>query len=230
MKYLQPKGHSYLTIVLNYTTGRIIWTGKERTKETLDDFFCSLSSGQRDSIEAIAIDMWDPYINSITRNVPQTKIVFDLFHVVSSFGKVIDKVRNLEYKKASQENKEVIKGSKYLLLSDRKNIKKKDSREHLKKLLSLNEPISKVMILKDKLKHIWQYKWRDNACNAIEEWCDLAYSLDYEVVHKFANTIKNHSYGILNHCDYPIHTSRIEGFNNKIKVIKRKAYGFHDTD
>ncbi len=86
------------------------------------------------------------------------------------------------------------------------------------------------MILKDKLKHMWQYKSRIWASMAIDEWCDLAYSTDYDVVHKFANMIRNHSYGILNHCDYPIHTSRIEGFNNKIKVVKRKAYGFHDTN
>lgn len=122
------KGHHYLTIVLNYITGRIIWVGKERTKETLDEFFSSLSAQQKESIEAIAIDMWDPYINSIERNVPHAKIVFDLFHVVSSFGKVIDKVRNIEYKNASKKDKEVIKGSKYLLLSNRKNIKKKAKR------------------------------------------------------------------------------------------------------
>lgn len=122
------KGQHYLTIVLNYITGRIIWVGKERSKETLDEFFSSLSVQQRESIEAIAIDMWEPYINSIKRNVPKAQIVFDLFHVVSSFGKVIDKVRNMEYKKASKEDKDVIKGSKYLLLSNRKNIKKKAKR------------------------------------------------------------------------------------------------------
>lgn len=86
------------------------------------------------------------------------------------------------------------------------------------------------MILKDKLKHIWQYQSRSWASKAIEEWCNLANSLNYKVVHKFANMLKKYSYGILNHCDYPIHTSRIEGFNNKIKLIKRKAFGFHDTD
>lgn len=224
------KGHHYLTIVLNYITGRIIYVGKERNKETLDGFFSSLTEQQRESIEAIAIDMWEPYINSIKRNVPNAQIVFDLFHVVSSFGKVIDKVRNMEYKKASEEDKNVIKGSKYLLLSNKSNIRKKEPREQLNELLSLNEPINILMILKDKLKHIWDYKSRSWAINAIEEWCKLAKSVDYEIVHKFATMLEKHSYGILSHCDYPIHTSRIEGFNNKIKLIKRKAYGFHDTD
>ncbi len=129
------KGQTYMTIILNYTTGRIIWTGKERTKETLDGFFSSLTELQKESIKAIAIDMWDPYINSIKRNVPHVKIVFDLFHVVSSFGKIIDKVRNMEYTKASKEDKQVIKGSKYLLLKNSKNIKKKAPRTFKKAVI-----------------------------------------------------------------------------------------------
>lgn len=160
--------------------------------------------------------------------MPQAKIVFDLFHVVANFNRVIDKVRNSEYRNASKENRAVFKGSKYLLLKNRKNLKSQDQRQHLKQLLALNETINTVMILKDKLKHIWTYRSRTWAAKALDSWCSLARSLNHPSVTPFANTLQRYRYGIINHCDYPIHTGKLEGVNNKIKVIKRKAYGFHD--
>jgi len=114
------------------------------------------------------------------------------------------------------------------LLKNRKNLKTHEQRQHLKQLLDLNETINSVMILKDKLKHIWTYRSRTWASKAIDDWCSLARSLKEPSLNTFANTLENYRYGILNHCDYPIHNGKLEGVNNKIKVIKRKAYGFHD--
>ncbi len=183
---------------------------------------------QKKSLEAVVMDMWDPYIHAVKKHASHVKIVFDLFHVVSSFGRVIDKVRNAECRKATKQDKDVFKGSKYLLLKNKRNIRKKKHREHLKQLLSLNETINTVLILKDKLKHIWYYRSRTWATKALDEWCLLANTVNHTCVKKFINMLKRHSYGILNHCDYHIHTSKLEGVNNKIKVIKRKAYGFLD--
>ena len=160
--------------------------------------------------------------------MPQAKIVFDLFHVVAQFSRVIDKVRNREYRKASKKNKSVFKGAKYLLLKNRKNVRLKRHREQLKQLLELNEVINTVMILKDQLKHIWSYRSRTWANKAIDNWCALAKLLNIRVLNNFCKMLNRHRYGILNHCEYPIHTGKLEGVNNKIKVIKRKAYGFHD--
>jgi transposase len=108
------------------------------------------------------------------------------------------------------------------------NLRHQSQRDHLKELLELNETLNTVMILKDKLKHIWQYHSRTWANKAIDQWCDLARSIKQQSLTSFANMLERHRYGIVNHCDYPIHTGKIEGVNNKIKVIKRKAYGFHD--
>ena len=222
------KGYRFLTIVLNYLTGRVVWVGKGHKARTLSRFFNQLTSAQRKALEAIAMDMWDPYIKAVRKKVPHVKIVFDLFHVVSQFGRVIDKVRTSEYRKASQENKEVFKGAKYLLLKNRSNVRRKKERRQLQELLKLNEIINSVLILKDKLKHIWSYRSRTWATKALDEWCALARSLKQRSVTKFANMLDRYRYGILNHCDHAIHTGKIEGVNNKIKVIKRKAYGFHD--
>jgi transposase len=166
------KGHRYLTVVLDYERGRVIWVGKHRRAKTLSRFFNKMPKRDRKTLEAIAMDMWDPYIKAIQKKVPHVKIVFDLFHVVAQFSRVIDKVRNA--------------------------------------------------------KHIWSYKSRTWATKAIKEWCALARCTEHPSVQKFADTLEQYSYGILNHCDYPIHTGKLEGVNNKIKVIKRKAYGYHD--
>ena len=160
--------------------------------------------------------------------MPQAKIVFDLFHVVAQFSRVIDKVRNDEYRKASEENKAVFKGARYLLLKNRKNIHFQNQRAQLKQLLELNEVINTVMILKEQLKRIWSYHSRSWATKAIDHWCALANSINNRSLSSFAKMLNRYRDGIVNHCDYPIHTGKLEGVNNKIKVIKRKAYGFHD--
>jgi transposase len=149
-----------------------------------------------------------------------------LFHVVAQFSQVIDKVRNSEYRKASKEQKEVFKGAKYLLLKN--TVRRFKDRAQLAELLKLNEVINTVYILKDQLKHIWTYKSRTWAAKAMDQWCSLARSVKNQTVTRFVNMLERHRYGILNHCDYPLHTSVLEGVNNKIKLIKRKAYGYHD--
>lgn len=221
------KGHKYMTVVLDYESGRVVWMGLDRRYKTLAGFFKEMSEEQRSTIKAVGMDMWDPYIKAVKEYLPEAKIVFDLFHMVSAYGRLIDKVRNSEKKKASKEDKSVYKGTKYLLLKNR--VRKHCHKQHLKELLELNETISTVYILKEKLKNIWKYKYRACAKKCLEEWCSLARSVEDPELDKFANTLENQAYGIINHCDYPIHTSKLEGVNNKIKVIKRKAYGYHDS-
>lgn len=220
------KGHRYMTVVIDYETGRVVWMGKDRKAETLAAFFAGMTKDQKKRIEAVAMDMWRPYIQAVEEAIPNAKIVFDLFHVVAAFNKVIDKVRISEKKKASKKHKDVFQGAKYLLLTRR--IRKRKHREHLRQLLDLNETLFTVLLLRDKLRQIWGYRYRRYAAETIDEWCALARTVGHPAVSKFAATIERHRDGILNHCDYPIHTSKLEGINNKIKVIKRKAYGYHD--
>jgi len=113
------------------------------------------------------------------------------------------------------------------LLKNRKNVRLKRHREQLKQLLELNEVINTVIILKDQLKHIWFYRSRTWANKAVDNWCALEKSLNIWVLNNFYKMLNRHRYGILNHYEYPIHNGKPEGVNNKIKVIKRKAYGYH---
>lgn len=223
------KHYHYLTVVLDYQSGRVVWVGEGRKIETLLSFFAGMSEEQRAHIEAVALDMWEPYLIAIREAIPQAKVVFDLYHVVALFNRVIDEVRVFEHRKAQARDQAIFKGSKYLLLKNRENLRTPREREHLRQLLALNQVIFILMILKDLLKRIWSYRSRGWALRRLREWCALARTLDHPAVRKFANMLERYASGILNHCDYPIHTSRLEGTNNTIKVIKRQAYGFHDV-
>lgn len=123
----------------------------------------------------------------------------------------------------------MIKGSKYLLLKNKANLDKEE-KPRLKALLDVNEAITTVYLLKDHLKHLWTYRYPKRAQQSLDAWCSFAKQSMIKPVIKFAATLKHYAYGIISHCKFPIHTSRLEGMNNKIKVIKRKAYGFHDIE
>lgn len=222
------KGHQYMTVVMDYVSGRVVWTGLGHDKETLDRFFAGMTEEDKAGIEAVAMDMWDAYINRVRHHCPQALTVFDFFHVVKAYSRVIDEVRREEVRKAVGPMKEVVKGTRYLLLRNRQNLKP-DQKDRLEELLGLNENLNRVYVLKDQLKMIYQYKRRSAAQAALDEWIAMARHVDNRWMRQFIKTLRNHEEGILNHCRFPIGTSRLEGVNNKIKVIKRKAYGFHDS-
>ena len=223
------KGHTYMTVVMDYFSGRILWMGKDRRRETVDAFFATLTEEQKQTIEAVAMDMWEPFINRVQHHCPHAHIVFDFFHVVQAFGKVIDTVRRDEYQNATAQDKEVLKGSRYLLLKNAENLTE-DQSHRLDEVLAVNQTLSILYVLKDQLKLVFHYSDRRKVKRTLDSWCRMAETIDHPEVRRFIGRLRFFEYGILNHADYPISTSELEGANNKIKVIKRKAYGFHDLD
>jgi len=221
------KHHKYLTVITNFDTGEVIGVVENRDYEALATFLKTIPFEVRRTIEAVAIDMWDPYIKAIKEHCPKAGIVFDLFHVIAAFSRLIDKVRNIEYRKADAELKRLMKGARYLLLKNPQNVKA-DERPRLKAILKSNENLALLYILKEYLKRLWQYRYRASAKKFLYYWCQLALESGIQPLYKFVTMLLNYSYGIINHCKYKIHTSKIEGTNNKIKVIKRRAYGYHD--
>jgi transposase len=223
------KGHNYMTVIMDYFSGRIVWMGENRDKDTLDRFFAELTDQQKQGIEAVAMDMWEPFINRIKHHCPQAQIVFDFFHVVQAFGKVIDAVRRDEYRNATDQEKKVLKGSRYLLLKNPENLKD-DQPNRLEEVLALNETLSVLYVLRGQLKMLYYYSDRRTVQKMLDDWCRMAATIDHPDVQRFIKRLRFFEYGILNHADYPIGTSELEGANNKIKVIKRRAYGFHDSE
>jgi transposase len=222
------KGHTYLTTVLDLETGRIVWVGKGRTEATLSGFFEALTPEQRQSIEAVASDMAAGFRNAVEKACPRAALVYDLFHVVAKYSReVIDVVRLEEARKQDEAGRKLIKGSRYLLLKNAANLPR-TQRNALRELLEANKALNTVYVLKDQLKQIWDYKHPAWARKALDQWCELAQASGIAALATFARNLRRHEKGIVNHCPYPIHTGRLEGINNKIKVIKRQAYGFRD--
>jgi len=223
------KGHTYMTVVLDYLTGRVVWMGEGRSMETLDRFFAGMTREQKAAIEAVAMDMWEAYVNRVKHHCPQAHIVFDFFHVVQGFGRVIDKIRRDEFLKAGQEDRDILKGSRYLLLKNEENLTDKQ-RPRLQKLLAQNETLNTVYVLKDQLKMVYYYSDRERVQQTLDEWCRMAQTVNHPSMKAFIKKLRFFEYGIVNHADYPVGTSDLEGVNNKIKLIKRRAYGYHDSD
>ena len=223
------KGHNYFTVVLDMTKTRVVWVGKGRKEETLNLFFKEIGPTISKQIKAVACDMWDPYIASIRNHAPQAQMVFDKFHVLQAYSRVIDLLRNSEYKKATKKGKEVIKGSKYLLLKNTENLIG-GQKNHLENLLRLNRRLAKIYILKDELKGLWIYRSKGWAEKQLNNWIRMARRSRIKPLKQFAKMLNYYRDGILAHCQYPINSGTLEGCNNKIKVLKRVAYGFHDDE
>ena len=222
------EGHRYMTSVLNFETGRIVWMGQDRTKKTMERFFAELSPQQLASIEAIALDMSGAYRQAVNDICPHVALVNDFFHVVAKYGReVVDRVRVDESKKQSEAGRRYIKGSRYLLLRNEENLSP-DQGEQLQELLSVNQALSTVYVLKDQLKQLFAYRDPRWAHRALHQWCDLALASGLPPLERFATGLLNHTDGIVNHARHAIHTGVLEGIHSRIKVIKCQAYGFRD--
>jgi transposase len=168
--------------------------------------------------------------NAVERACPHAALVHDFFHVVAKYGgEVIDRVRTAEAKKQDEAGRKLIKGSRYLLLKNAPNLRR-PQKKALRELLAANENLNTVYVLKDQLKRIWGYRHPAWARKALDQWCALALASGIPALATFARNLRRHEKGIVNHCRYLIHTGRLEGINNKIKVIKRQAYGFRDDN
>lgn len=227
------KGHRYATVVVDLETGRLLWVGRDRTRETIREFFKSLSAKELKQIKAIAMDMSAAYSNEVPEWCPKAKIVYDLFHVVMKYGReVIDRVRvdQANLLKDDPAARKVIKGSRWLLLRNENNLKREDDKVRLSELLAVNRSLAKVYIMKDELKLIWRAKTKRTAVKRWEAWYRKAVYSKIKPLVKFAKALRKFLAGIIAHSQYAIHTSVIEGINNKIKVIKRRGYGYRDDE
>ena len=194
-------------------------------------FFEKLGDEGRRRIEAVAMDMNGAYEAEVKAQCPRAKIVYDQFHVVAKYGReVIDAVRTSEAKRQTNRGeRQVIKRWRWLLLRNAEGLKRKD-RVRLRELLTVNRRLATVYMLKDDLKSLWDYRLPNWAYQFFREWYARAIRSRIKPLKHFARGLRERIDGVLAHCQYPLHTSLLEGIMNKIKVIKRMAYGFRDDD
>jgi transposase len=225
------KGHRYATVIIEPIRKEVLWVGRGRGREDVRPFFELLGEAGRQRLRAVAMDMNGAYEEEVRWQCPQAEVVFDLFHVVAKYGReVIDRVRvdeanRLKHDKAARK---VVKGSRWLLLRNPDNIKREEDRVRLDELLAANRKLAKVYILKEDLKTLWDYRHVGYAWRFWLDWYARAIRSRIEPLKQFARRLKAKIDSILSHCRWPLHTSLLEGINNKIKVIKRMAYGYRD--
>ena len=227
------KGHRYATVVVEPNCKRVLWVGRGHRRPDVRRFFELLGEKGCKRLQAVAMDMNAAYQAEVKRNCPQAETVIDLFHVVAKYGReVIDRVRIDEANRLRHDRpaRKVIKGSRWLLLRNAENIKRKEDRIKLNELLAANRKLATVYVLKDDLKHLWDFVSVGHAKRFWQQWYRRAIRSRIEPLKVFARKLKSFLPGILSHCRYPLHTSLLEGINNKIKVIKRMAYGFRDDE
>jgi len=227
------KGHRYATTIVDPYTKRVLWVGRGHTRESIRPFFKLLGEQGCRAIRAVVMDMSAAYELEVRSFCPQAAIVFDLFHVVAKYGReVIDRVRVDEANRLrySRRDRHVIKSSRWLLLRNKENVVRTEDRVRLREILDANKALFTVYVLKADLKHLWDFRYPQAARRFWRQWYARAIRSRIEPLKRFALRLKPYLEGIIAHCRWRLHTSLLEGINNTIKVIKRRAYGFRDDD
>lgn len=224
-------GQQYMTLVYNLEKGRVEWIGEGRKKETLDGFLQGLTLEQRTFIEAVSLDMWDPFISSIGENVPgaMDKMVFDRFHIMKHANEGVDKVRKSENRELLKEDDPTLKGTKYIWLYRGKNLPEKH-RDLFAALQALHLDTGRAYALKEALADLWDYRSPAWGRKYWERWHAWAVRSRLEPMKKVAAMIKGHLKGVLNFFAHRITNAVAEGLNSKIATIQKMAYGFRNTE
>lgn len=226
------KGHSYRIVVSDLVRGRPIWFGgKDRSEESMDLFYQELGTRKRKKIRLVVMDMWKAFRKSTQKNVPEAAILFDKFHVLRHLGDALDAVRKSETKRLSEKDRRFIKGQKYTLLSHWCNLKK-EARKNLSLLLSANKRLNVAYLLKESFGQLWEYRNEVWARKFFDNWKASLKWQRLAPYQRFSQMIERHWDGIAAYCQpqNKVALGFVEGLNNKIRVIQRRAYGLRDIE
>lgn len=227
-EFAVKKGRLYKTIVVDLDTGRIVYVGDGKGADALERFWkrCRRHHVQ---IRHVATDLSSAFISSVMENCPGAVHVFDHFHVVKLMNERLDDIRkNVFHMERNVNRRKVIKGTRYLLLANGEDIFDKRHKTRLENALAMNEPLSKAYYLKERLREIWSQANREQAEAVLDDWVKQAGESKIPQLQRMAATLLAHKRGILAWYECHISTGKVEGINNKIKVMKRNAYGFRD--
>ncbi|MBM4350410.1 MAG: ISL3 family transposase [Deltaproteobacteria bacterium] len=226
------KGHSYRIVVSDLERRRPIWFGgTDRSEESLKLFYEWLGPTKTKGIRLALMDMWKPFENATREHAPQTAILYDKFHILRHLNEAMDKIRKSEYARLTGDDRKFIKGQKYTLLSHRENLST-DGRKALKTLLAANKRLNTAYVLKEQFGQLWDYQSETWARKFFNNWKASLKWQRLKPYEKFAEMIERHWDGIAIFCkpENKVSLGFVEGLNNKIRVIQRRAYGLRDEE
>jgi len=226
------RGHTYRIVVSDLIRRRPIWFGGEdRSEKSMAQFYEQLGDKKTHGIRLAVMDMWKPFRNATQAHAPQAAILFDKFHIMRHLGEALDKVRKAEYARLSGKDRRFIKGQKYTLLSNRENLTL-EGKKSLKLLLAANKRLNTAYLLKESFGQLWDYSSETWARRFFENWRASLKWQRLKPYEKFAQMIDRHWDGIAAYCkpENKVSLGFVEGLNNKIRVIQRRAYGLRDEE
>ena len=228
------KGHQYRIVVSDLERGRAIWFGgQDRSEASLNEFFAWLGPKKCRKIRLAVMDMWQAFRNATRKqgNAPQAVILFDKFHVLDHLGKAMDQVRKQEYARLAGADRRFIKGQRYTLLSHWEDLSL-EGRKALGLLFKANRRLNKAYLLKESFDQLWDYWSPGWARRFFDNWRAALRWQRLQPFEKFARMIEAHWDGIAAYCqaENKVALGFVEGFNNKIRAIQRRAYGFRDEE
>lgn len=228
------KYHRYLTNVIDTDIKKVIWNGQGRKAEVLDKYYQGIGQENCEKIESVALDGARTYISSTSQYAVKALIVCDKFHVIQKLNMAVDTVRRQELRKARVARQDDVVEmmnchQRFILLKNKANLTEKQA-GHLKRLCEINEPIYKAMLLKDSFQEVYMQNSEETARVCLEAWIQQALLSGLEIFKAIAESFQDKKQFILNWFRKKISSAISEGFNNKIKRLKRMAYGYRDVE
>jgi transposase len=226
------KRHVYRIVVSDLEQKRAIWFGGDgRSELDMDQFYAFLGPKAAKKIRLAVMDMWKPFRHSTQAHAPQAAILFDKFHVLRHLGEALDKIRKAEYARVTGDQRKFIKGQKYVLLSHRENLTS-EGKQSLKLLLKANKRLNTAYILRESFDQLWTYNSEAWARKFFDNWKAQLRWQRLQPYEKFAEMVERHWDGIAAYCkpENKVALGFVEGLNNKIRVIQRRAYGLRDEE
>ena len=218
-------GQHYITVLHNNGTGKVIDVVEGRKEESTKELLNKLTADQKKSIEAVAMDMWAPFITIVREVLPDADIVHDKFHIKAYLNKAVDAVRREEHKELLKEKDSTLKKTKYIWLKNTENLTE-DQEIKFKELMLMHLNVGKAWTIKESFENFWDYKSKGWAISFFNKWFYRATHSRLEAIIKVAYILKNHFDGIITYIKHRISNSVAEGINSKIQAIKTCARGF----
>jgi transposase len=223
------RGHRYLTLVYQIDEGnkRLLWIGKERTKDTLEKFF-RLLGDKAQHLEFVCSDMWQPYLDVISKRADSAIHVLDRYHVMAKMNKAIDEVRAAEARQLKTDGYEpILKHTRWCFLKRPEHLTDKQT-VTISEVLQYNLRTVRAYLQKVEFQRFWEYKSAYWAGQFLDEWCRRAMRSRIEPMQKVARMLQSHRELLLNwfRAQGTISAGVVEGLNNKVKLTMRKSYGF----
>ena len=222
------KGHVYMTIVIDLQSGRILHAAPGKGGDSIVAFLKTLSR-RAPNLKAVAMDLSDAYIAAVKKHLPRVAIVLDHYHLVALINRAVDEFRREFQRECDQLGHKTLKGARFLLLANYENLKR-EKRKRLDRLLEINEPLMTMHAMKEQFRLFWEMESRIEGERFLQNWCEDAMNSGIKQLQRVGATVASYRTLILNYFDHPISSAKIEGINNKIKTLKRQAYGYRDME